>query len=663
MSRARFLTKSRFKTGHECATKLHYLDDTRFASDKLDDKFLKSLADGGFQVGELAKIYYAGGIEIKERDHHKAAEQTRELLQHENVIIFEGAFLFQNLFVRVDILVKRGNAIRLIEVKSSSWKSTDSFLTKKGGVSSDWEEYIADIAFQRYVAMKAYPNFRYRCLLCLTDKEKMASVDGIHQHFLLAQKGGRTAVEVVPHTTEAKLGQRLLIEIPADVAIETFVSQNFDGKTFEQYVNALSDLAQSRSMSPPKLTRACGSCEYRVDPANLVGKESGFNKCWSTATKRASSDFDHPLIFDIWNLHYAKKDRLIRDERYFLSEIEKEDIEPEEDDSIELSPNQRRWLQIEYAQNRQAKPYYFDADHFEERGRVERWRPPYHFIDFETLTPAIPFHKGMRPYETIAFQFSHHLVDHKGNVRHQTQYINRKSGIFPNFEFIRELKAALGEDDGTVFRYAVHENTVLNHIRLQLIDSKEKDRDELIEFIESLTYRTENKRRVHEGKRQMVDMLELVKKLYYSPSMGGSNSIKVVLPAVLQESEILKAKYSKPVYGVSNGIHSHNFKNHAWVTLSDGRVKDPYKSLDPLFKNIDPEMWRRVERLYADDEIREGGAASTAYARMQFTQMDNAEREEIISALLRYCELDTLAMVMIWQYWTEELVKKAKKAA
>jgi len=32
---------------------------------------------------------------------------------------------------------------------------------------------------------------------------------------------------------------------------------------------------------------------------------------------------------------------------------------------------------------------------------------PYHFIDFETSTVAIPFHKGMRPYEPVAFQFSH----------------------------------------------------------------------------------------------------------------------------------------------------------------------------------------------------------------------------------------------------------------
>ena len=31
------------------------------------------------------------------------------------------------------------------------------------------------------------------------------------------------------------------------------------------------------------------------------------------------------------------------------------------------------------------------------------------------------------------------------------------------------------------------------------------------------------------------------------------------------------------------------------------------------------------------------------------------QREQIKQALLKYCELDTMAMVMIWDYWREEL--------
>ena len=52
-----------------------------------------------------------------------------------------------------------------------------------------------------------------------------------------------------------------------------------------------------------------------------------------------------------------------------------------------------------------------------------------------------------------------------------------------------------------------------------------------------------------------------------------------------------------------------------------------------------------------DDDVRNGGAAMTAYSRMQFSQMSDVEREKIRLALLKYCELDTLAMVMLVEHW------------
>lgn len=35
-----------------------------------------------------------------------------------------------------------------------------------------------------------------------------------------------------------------------------------------------------------------------------------------------------------------------------------------------------------------------------------------------------------------------------------------------------------------------------------------------------------------------------------------------------------------------------------------------------------------------------------------------AEREGIRQALLRYCEIDTLAMVLIWEYFWSEVTRK-----
>ena len=49
----------------------------------------------------------------------------------------------------------------------------------------------------------------------------------------------------------------------------------------------------------------------------------------------------------------------------------------------------------------------------------------------------------------------------------------------------------------------------------------------------------------------------------------------------------------------------------------------------------------------------EGGAAAMAYSRLQFERLSEDQRSRIRDGLLRYCELDTLAMVMVVEGWRE----------
>ncbi len=61
--------------------------------------------------------------------------------------------------------------------------------------------------------------------------------------------------------------------------------------------------------------------------------------------------------------------------------------------------------------------------------------------------------------------------------------------------------------------------------------------------------------------------------------------------------------------------------------------------------------------LSEDDELRNGGAALTAYGKMQFIEITDYEKDELCKALLKYCELDTFVMVMIYEAW-REIVKE-----
>jgi len=117
-----------------------------------------------------------------------------------------------------------------------------------------------------------------------------------------------------------------------------------------------------------------------------------------------------------------------------------------------------------------------------------------------------------------------------------------------------------------------------------------------------------------------------------------------VLPAVMQSAAVLKDTYSQPVYGAPGGIPSRNYRNMVWWQQdTSGAVLDPYKLLVA-----------ELGEDSADDEaegINQGGAASNAYLRLQFEDLLDSERLSIERGLLRYCELDTLAMVMIFQAW------------
>ncbi len=255
---------------------------------------------------------------------------------------------------------------------------------------------------------------------------------------------------------------------------------------------------------------------------------------------------------------------------------------------------------------------------------------------------------------SIAFQFSHHITFEDGRIEHKGQYLNTDRGVFPNYDFVRALKLELDQDNGTIFRYSNHENTFLNLIYRQLkYDTASiPDRKELCDFIRSITKASSSSVEEWEGKRNMVDLWELVKRYYYNPTTNGSNSIKQVLPAILNSSQYLQEKYSRPIYGTPGGIPSLNFNDWQWIIVQDDKVIDPYKLLPKMFQDVSDNDFNLLS---TDGELADGGAAMTAYSRMQFEEMDDYERGELRKALLKYCELDTLAMVMIYEGWKELL--------
>ena len=166
-------------------------------------------------------------------------------------------------------------------------------------------------------------------------------------------------------------------------------------------------------------------------------------------------------------------------------------------------------------------------------------------------------------------------------------------------------------------------------------------------FIDSITKPPSKSNTRDPGIRCMIDMCKLVIQHHYDPHTNGSNSLKAVLPAIINTSHFLRDKYSKPIYG--NKIPSHNYFNCTWINPGSN---DPYHLLPPL---VDPSHDHELsDFLHQQSTIKDGGAALMAYSALQFFNLPDEAREQIVNGLLRYCELDTLAMVMLYEYWLTE---------
>ena len=88
--------------------------------------------------------------------------------------------------------------------------------------------------------------------------------------------------------------------------------------------------------------------------------------------------------------------------------------------------------------------------------------------------------------------------------------------------------------------------------------------------------------------------------------------------------------------------------------MSRGRVRNPYDSLPDICKGLTDEEREQIalmerQQLEGIESIRDGGAALTAYGRLMYSDIRQELRDGLEQSLKEYCELDTLAMVFLYQ--------------
>jgi len=132
---------------------------------------------------------------------------------------------------------------------------------------------------------------------------------------------------------------------------------------------------------------------------------------------------------------------------------------------------------------------------------------PAFFLDFETISFAVPIWPGTHPYQSFPFQFSVHRVSEAGDLAHR-EYLDR-SGNDPREAIARALITAC-ESTGPVFAYSSYEKTQIKELKRYL--------PKLSKGLVAILAR-------------LVDLRPIAEEFYYHPRQQGSWTIKQVLPA------------------------------------------------------------------------------------------------------------------------------------
>jgi len=193
---------------------------------------------------------------------------------------------------------------------------------------------------------------------------------------------------------------------------------------------------------------------------------------------------------------------------------------------------------------------------------------PLCFLDFETLQQPIPLWNNVSPYAQLPFQYSLHIRQSRDSSLIHKEYL-APAGHDPRRALAEQLCSDIPPNSCVLVFNMSFEKGQIRKLALLFPDLK----DELDSIHDSI-----------------IDLASPFQSgAYYTPAMGGSYSIKSVLPALFPDDKELD-------------YHSLNL-------------------------------------------VQNGNDAMKAYGSLPFK--DSEEREAIQAALLAYCKLDTYAMVKI----------------
>lgn len=267
-----------------------------------------------------------------------------------------------------------------------------------------------------------------------------------------------------------------------------------------------------------------------------------------------SRNFPEKSVFNLYRMSFEKKIAYYKQDIITYEQLQDEELKEKQRMQIECALNDTIYInKVEIAKFLSTLSY------------------PLYFLDFETMQPVIPEFQGTHPYQQIPFQYSLH-------------YIEQEGGELKHKEFL----GVSGEDPQRLIAESLCRDIPLDVCTTAYNKAFECTR--LTELAESFPDLAEHLLNIRD---HIVDLLVPFQSgWYYVPAMGGSFSIKSVLPALFQDDPELD------YHNLTGSVHN-------------------------------------------------GSEAMSVFPKIK--DMTIEEQVAARQSLLKYCELDTFAMVKVWQ--------------
>ena len=264
---------------------------------------------------------------------------------------------------------------------------------------------------------------------------------------------------------------------------------------------------------------------------------------------------DEPTVFDLYRMNFSKKLEHYHAGRITFDALRSEKLSDKQQMQVECTLKQKEYINVNGI-----------------REFLSNLSYPLYFLDFETLQQAIPQFDGQKPYQQITFQYSLHIKESATAPYQHKEFLAPSDGRDPRRAVAEQLCKDIPMNVCTL---AYNKGFECGRIK------------ELAALYPDLAVHLMN---IQEHIQDLLTPFQ--SGYYYVPAMGGSFSIKSVLPALFPDDP---------------SLDYHN--------LTGG--------------------------------VQNGGDAMTIFPKIQHMQPDEAQAAR--EALLRYCELDTWAMVKVWE--------------